>query len=106
MRFWTMSTKPKQEPRGCLGGSYNNTKTDNDTNQDMISENGYVNNEARSNHFVYEENIIGLYATLELTMNEKFSTKVGTRFENTNSEGECWIRRSDSKEITAIYCLI
>ena len=79
--------KTKGKTTWMFGGSYNNTKTDNDTNQDMISENGYVNNEARSNHFVYEENIIGLYATLELTMNEKFSTKVGTRFENTNSEG-------------------
>ncbi len=79
--------KTKGKSTWLFGGSYNNTNTDNDTRQDMLTENGYENNVALSNHFVYEENIIGMYATYELSLNEKFSGKVGSRYEITQSEG-------------------
>lgn len=70
-----------------FGGSLNKTTTDNDTRQDMLTENGYENNAALSNHFIYDENILALYATYELIFNEKVSGKIGSRFEMTQAEG-------------------
>ena len=69
-----------------LGSSFNKTKTDNDTQfVNILPPTGIDTNQ--SNHFVYDENILGVYATLEKSFNDKFSTKIGTRFEFTNSEG-------------------
>ena len=79
--------KTKGKSTWLFGASYNNTQTDNDAIQDDLGESGYVNNVALSNHFVYEENITGVYATYDLALNDKFSGKLGSRFEMTRSEG-------------------
>lgn len=69
-----------------VGGSYNKTKTDNDTQfVNILPPTGIDDNQ--SNHFIYDENIVGVYATLEKNYNDKVSTKLGTRLELTKSEG-------------------
>lgn len=69
-----------------VGGSYNKTKTDNDTQFiNILPPTGIDDNQ--SNHFIYDENIVGVYATLEKSFNDKVSTKLGTRLELTKSEG-------------------
>ena len=69
-----------------VGGSYNKTKTDNDTQfVNILPPTGIDDNQ--SNHFIYDENIVGVYTTLEKSFNDKISTKLGTRLELTKSEG-------------------
>ncbi|MBW8361549.1 MAG: outer membrane beta-barrel family protein [Kaistella sp.] len=77
-----------------VGGNYNKTKTDNDTKNitsDYIyNANGTLNrieNTSTPNHFLYDENIFGMYLTVEKKLSEKFSGKIGTRYEITNSTG-------------------
>ncbi|MCA6066712.1 TonB-dependent receptor [Chryseobacterium sp. RG1] len=68
-----------------IGGNYNKTKTDNDTKNDT-----YKNGEEpefNPNHFIYDENIYGFYLTAEKKFSDKFSGKIGTRYEITNSLG-------------------
>jgi len=68
-----------------VGGNFNKTKTDNDTKNDT-----FVTGKAplsMPNHFIYDENIYGAYLTLEKKFSDKFSGKVGTRYEITNSLG-------------------
>lgn len=64
----------------AFGGNYNKTKTDNDL---KIQYNGVPDN----NRFVYDENIYGLYLTLEKKFSDQFSGKIGSRYEITNSIG-------------------
>ncbi|MGI9652568.1 TonB-dependent receptor domain-containing protein [Chryseobacterium sp. RLHN22] len=68
-----------------VGGNYNKTKTDNDTKNDTFIEGKPV--EFAPNHFIYDENIYGMYLTLEKKFSDKFSGKIGTRYEITNSLG-------------------
>ncbi|PZU07358.1 MAG: TonB-dependent receptor, partial [Chryseobacterium sp.] len=67
-----------------LGGNYNKTKTDNDTKNFTYDDNGVT---PTPNHFIYDESIYGLYLTLEKKFSDKFSGKIGTRYEITNSLG-------------------
>lgn len=77
-----------------VGGNINKTQTDNDT-QNTTSDYLYDGNGsltdiisvADPNHFIYDENIYGMYLTLEKKVSEKFSGKIGTRYEITNSLG-------------------
>ncbi|KMQ66134.1 TonB-dependent receptor [Chryseobacterium angstadtii] len=76
------------------GGNFNKTKTDNDTKNLTYD---YIYNPAgglekvnitpESNHFIYDENIYGLYLTFEKKFSDKFSGKVGARYEITKSLG-------------------
>jgi outer membrane receptor protein involved in Fe transport len=77
-----------------VGGNYNKTKTDNDTKNNTLDynydKNGTfidIKNTPSPNHFVYNENIYGLYLTLEKKFNDKLSGKLGARYEITNSVG-------------------
>lgn len=71
------------------GGNFNKTKTDNDTkNFTFLYDNGIIQNlDADFNHFIYDENIYGAYITFEKKFSDKFSGKVGARYEITNSVG-------------------
>lgn len=71
------------------GGNFNKTKTDNDTkNFTFMYDNGIMQNpDADFNHFIYDENIYGAYITFEKKFSDKFSGKVGARYEITNSVG-------------------
>ncbi len=76
------------------GGNFNKTKTDNDTKnysyaysyKDVDGFNGTAS-QTDFNHFIYDENIYGLYLTFEKKFSDKFSGKVGARYEITNSLG-------------------
>lgn len=73
-----------------VGGNYNKTKTDNDTKNDTYRENAVLPlepEEHQPNHFVYDENIYGFYLTFEKKFSDKFSGKVGARYEITSSLG-------------------
>lgn len=78
----------------AVGGNYNKTKTNNDTKNNTLDysydSNGNLISIADTptpNHFVYDENIYGMYLTLEKKFSDKFSGKAGTRYEITNSLG-------------------
>ena len=78
--------KFKKDYTLSFGGSYNSTKTDSDTYyENLIPPSG--RDDDQSNHFIYTEKITGLYVTLEKSFGEKLSTKIGSRFENTNANG-------------------
>ncbi|SHE79436.1 outer membrane beta-barrel family protein [Chryseobacterium vrystaatense] len=68
-----------------VGANYNKTKTDNDTKYDTYREGAAA--VFNPNHFVYDENIYGLYLTVEKKLSDKFSGKIGARYEITNSLG-------------------
>lgn len=86
--------KFKKDLTVSVGGNYNKTKTDNDT-QNITSHYIYnadgtlnrIENTSTPNHFLYDENIFGMYLTVEKKLSEKFSGKIGTRYEITNSTG-------------------
>lgn len=80
--------KFRNESTFAVGTSYNFTNTDSDTRQNDYIKNSFVTNTNLSNHFIYKENIIGAYATYERKFSEKFTGKVGTRFEATISTGD------------------
>jgi len=68
-----------------VGGNFNKTKTDNDTQNDTFKSSALV--DSNPNHFIYDENIYGAYLTLEKKFSDKFSGKIGSRYEITNSVG-------------------
>lgn len=83
-----------------VGGNYNKTKTDNDTQNitSIFDENGNLIDPKQNgmitenplyepNHFIYNENIYGMYLTFETKFSDKFSGKIGGRYEITNSLG-------------------
>lgn len=70
----------------ALGGNFNRTNTDNDTQYNALDFRTQLS-ETNPNHFLYEENILGSYVTVEKVFSPKFSGKIGTRFEYTQSEG-------------------
>lgn len=77
------------------GGNFNKTKTDNDTKNynfayDYDQTTGNltgITTKPDFNHFIYDENIYGIYLTFEKKFSDKFSGKVGARYEITNSLG-------------------
>jgi len=69
-----------------VGGNYNKTKTDNDTKSETDRTGSPI--EYNPNLFIYDENIYGFYLTLEKKFSDKFSGKVGSRYEITNSVGK------------------
>ncbi len=78
--------KFKNEFTVALGGNFNRTNTDNDTQYNAVDFRTQLS-EANPNHFLYEENILGTYVTVEKVFSPQFSGKIGTRFEYTQSEG-------------------
>ena len=70
-----------------VGGNYNKTKTDNDTKFDTYFFSPAKPTESQPNYFIYDENIYGVYLTLEKKFSDKFSGKIGSRYEITNSIG-------------------
>ncbi|MPT30132.1 MAG: TonB-dependent receptor [Chryseobacterium sp.] len=78
-----------------IGGNYNKTKTDNDTKSDTYNLDVLV--DSNPNHFIYDENIYGVYLTLEKKFSDKFSGKIGARYEITKSVGT-----SDNSENPAL----
>ena len=80
--------KFRNESTFAIGSSYNYTNTDSDTRQNDFDGTQFVTNNTLSNHFIYKENIIGTYVTFDKKFSDKFSGKIGTRFEATLSKGD------------------
>ncbi|UQB67679.1 TonB-dependent receptor domain-containing protein [Epilithonimonas zeae] len=92
----------------AVGGNFNKTKTDNDTKNDTYyyDKDGNLVDQygkpisgpiSTPNHFIYDENIYGFYVTLEKKFSDKFSGKIGSRYELTNSVG-----KSDNSDFSNI----
>nr|WP_315034864.1 outer membrane beta-barrel family protein [uncultured Chryseobacterium sp.] len=71
-----------------MGISYNKTNTDNDTRQDKFQNGDFVPDINQTNHFIYKENILGIYLNYERKLSEKVSGKIGARYEMTRSTGD------------------
>lgn len=71
-----------------MGVSYNHTNTDNDTRQDKLIGNDFVADAKQTNHFIYKENILGVYLNYERKLTEKIFGKIGARYEMTRSTGD------------------
>ncbi|MCS4302934.1 outer membrane beta-barrel family protein [Chryseobacterium sp. BIGb0232] len=71
-----------------MGVSYNYTNTDNDTRQDKLIDGEFVMDSKQTNHFIYKENILGIYLNYERKLTEKLSGKIGARYEMTRSTGD------------------
>jgi hypothetical protein len=69
------------------GVSWTETETDNNTQQEDLTDDGYKLNESLSNHFQYNEQILGAYGALEAIISEKITAKGGLRIESTRSKG-------------------
>lgn len=85
-----------------VGGNYNKTKTDNDTKNDSYIFDTPPIFDPRPNHFVYDENIYGFYITAEKKFSDKFSGKLGARYEITNSLGTSDNPPSDAEDLKRI----
>lgn len=90
-----------------VGGNFNATKTDNDTKNFFFMYNG--NNDVPSNtrddlnHFIYDEKIYGAYLTFEKKFSDKFSGKVGARYEMTKSMGTSEIPKEEMQKFERNY---
>ncbi|MCD0479566.1 TonB-dependent receptor [Chryseobacterium sp. LC2016-29] len=90
----------------AIGGNFNKTKTDNDTQNNTYRENPVPPLKAEEhmpNHFIYDENIYGAYLTLEKKFSDKISGKIGTRYEITNSLGTSDNATEEYKKIERNY---
>ncbi len=95
--------KFKKDFTASVGLNYNKTKTDNDTK--YLAYNYMLGTEQDNpNHFVYDENIAGAYLTLEKVFSPKFSGKLGSRLEYTQSVGTSDNAQDESlRKITQEY---
>lgn len=63
-------------------------KTDNNARYDSVKANNYmVLDSARTNHFIYDENINAAYVNYSRPLGKKWSAQLGLRLENTNANG-------------------
>ena len=67
--------KFKNDLTVSIGGNYNKTKTDNDSKNITYSFNPVKAPDSRPNHFIYDENIYGMYLTVEKKISDKLSGK-------------------------------
>lgn len=89
-----------------LGGSFNSTKTDNDTKNffDYYDNNGnLVKSKPDLNHFIYDEKIYGAYLTFDKKFSEKLSGKIGARYEITRSMGSSEVPGQTMQEFERNY---
>ena len=71
----------------AVGGNFNKTKTDNDTQYQAFDFRTALP-ESSPQSFLYDENIYGAYITFEGKISPKLSGKIGARYETTKSEGK------------------
>ncbi|WP_343557813.1 outer membrane beta-barrel family protein [Sphingobacterium sp.] len=69
-----------------MGAKYSNVTSDNDLTFEDFLNNSWINNEKRTNHFVYKEQIAAGYIDYNNTIG-KWALKVGARGEYTFSDG-------------------
>ena len=69
------------------GARYSWTSNDSDNQFFNTSSGTPIYDANQSNGFYYDENILALYTSVEKDLSEKWSAKVGLRYENTNAKG-------------------
>ena len=69
------------------GGRFSFSETNNELNFYNISSGIPILNNLLSNTFLYKENVQALYFSIEKKINEKWDTKLGLRYENTETSG-------------------
>lgn len=77
----------KGEARFEAGFKSSFVKTDNDAQYANWNGTQFVNDQARSNHFLYEENINAVYLNMRKQFNKKWGAQLGVRLENTIMKG-------------------
>ena len=98
--------KFKKDLTISVGGNFNKTKTDNDTKNffNFYDANGnFESVRPDLNHFIYDENIYGFYLTAEKKFSDKFSGKLGARYEITNSTGTSEVPNQPMQAIERNY---
>ena len=69
-----------------LGAKLSMVSTDNNTKFEALENEAWVNQTARTNNFIYKENVVATYANLSKTFG-KVNVQAGLRMEHTKSEG-------------------
>ncbi len=82
---YTLPLKKGARFEAGIKSSY--VKTDNDARYDSVKANYSVLDSARSNHFIYDENINAAYVNYSRPLGKKWSAQFGLRLENTNAKG-------------------
>jgi len=78
--------------------------TDNDAAFSTYQNSMWINDTARSNHFVYKENINAAYLSAHKKLGEKWDGRAGLRMENTNVNGVQQVHgQSFSKSYTSLF---
>lgn len=77
------SSGPKLE----IGAKASRVVSDNDS-RFFFNNEGLILDPNRTNHFLYDEDILAAYVNLNTKLSEKFSVQAGLRAENTSSTGE------------------
>ena len=78
------SAGPKLE----IGAKASRVVSDNDSRFYLNNEEGLVLDPNRTNHFLYDENILAAYVNMNSKLSEGFSLQAGLRAEQTSSTGE------------------
>lgn len=82
---YTLPLKKGAKFEAGIKSSY--VKNDNNARYDSIKTNMMVLDSARSNHFIYDENINAAYVNYSRPLGKKWSAQFGLRLENTNAKG-------------------
>ncbi len=83
-----------------FGGAYDKSHVDEDNHFNDVVDGGYVNNAKRSNRFVYDENVAGLYVDYTRQWTEFFNSSLGLRVEQTHTHGD---QRATGETFTRDY---
>ncbi len=83
-----------------FGGAYDISHVDEDNHFSDVVDGGYVNNTKRSNRFVYDENVAGLYVNYTREWAKFFNSSLGLRVEQTHTHGD---QRATGETFTRDY---
>lgn len=82
---YTLPLKKGAKFEAGIKSSY--VKTDNNAIYDSVYNSYTVLDSARSNHFIYDENINAAYVNYSRPLSKKWNAQLGLRLENTNAKG-------------------
>lgn len=71
-----------------IGSKYSLVKTDNTFLFNDVIDGVAIQNNMRSNNFLYDESVIAGYVSYNRSLNDKITTSLGLRVENTDSKGD------------------
>ena len=83
-----------------FGGAYDISHVDEDNQFNDVVDGGYVNNTKRSNRFVYDENVAGVFVDYTRQWTTFFNSSLGLRVEQTHTHGN---QRATGETFTRDY---